>query len=323
MVATADATADADAAAADLSRARNRTEEQIRHANQLSKSALLTQAPLLTSGERQERLEAADLVESGGLEKLGLLDGGVEPLNMLSFTEHVTRVKAEVFSGFIAEVIDGVKISDPETAAALEKLQRAHQTLFRTKKTGVLKGTASENQIGLIPHGSATSASTAGELDAADHRPQTISCRQSFIGFTRQFLPASVLWVPEYKCAQQLKADLVAGATLALMGVPQGLAYASLVGIAPVYGIYTVIFPPIVYGFLGHSRQGAVGPMSIPCLIIAAVVDKHVGAEGTADDRVALTMALTCMIGFVCFLAGFLRLGLLINFISNNVIVFY
>ena len=84
--------------------------------------------------------------------------------------------------------------------------------------------------------------------------------------------------------------------------------------------IFTVIFPPVVYGFLGHSRQGAVGPMSIPCLIIAAVVDKHAGLGGTMDDRVEVTMALTCMIGLIMLLAGFLRLGLLINFISKTVL---
>jgi MFS superfamily sulfate permease-like transporter len=84
--------------------------------------------------------------------------------------------------------------------------------------------------------------------------------------------------------------------------------------------IFTVIFPPIAYGFLGHSRQGAVGPMSIPCLIIAAVVDKHAGIESTMEDRVEITMALTWMIGLIMLLAGFLRLGLLINFISKTVL---
>ena len=75
-----------------------------------------------------------------------------------------------------------------------------------------------------------------------------------------------------------------------------------------------------MYGLLGHSRQGAVGPMSIPCLIIAAVVDKHVGPDGMMQDRVEVTMALTCMIGVIMLLAGVLRLGLLINFISKTVL---
>ena len=60
--------------------------------------------------------------------------------------------------------------------------------------------------------------------------------------------------------------------------------------------------------------------MSIPCLIIAAVVDKHAGLDGTMEDRVDVTMALTCMIGAIMLLAGFLRLGLLINFISKTVL---
>jgi MFS superfamily sulfate permease-like transporter len=60
--------------------------------------------------------------------------------------------------------------------------------------------------------------------------------------------------------------------------------------------------------------------MSIPCLIIAAVVDKHAGLDGTMEDRVEVTMALTFMIGVMMLLAGFLRLGLLINFISKTVL---
>jgi hypothetical protein len=47
------------------------------------------------------------------------------------------------------------------------------------------------------------------------------------------------------------------------------------VGVDPIYGVFTVIFPAMFYAVLGQSKQGAVGPMSIPCLIIAATVDKH------------------------------------------------
>ena len=99
-----------------------------------------------------------------------------------------------------------------------------------------------------------------------------------------------------------------------------GLAYASLVGVDPLYGVFTVsrtiipgkldcillrtscgqvIFPPIVYSIFGQSKQGAVGPMSIPCLIIAAVVDSRVEEGGGMEDRVQLTMALTMAIGVV------------------------
>ena len=81
-----------------------------------------------------------------------------------------------------------------------------------------------------------------------------------------------------------------------------------------------MIFPPIVYSIFGQSKQGAVGPMSIPCLIIAAVVDSRVEEGGGMEDRVQLTMALTMAIGVVCFLAGLFRLGGFIDFISNNVL---
>ena len=52
-----------------------------------------------------------------------------------------------------------------------------------------------------------------------------------------------------------------------------------LAGLDPVYGIYTVIFPAILYGVIGNSRQGAIGPMSVPCLVIAAVVEDFEPAD--------------------------------------------
>ena len=180
------------------------------------------------------------------------------------------------------------------------------------------------------------SAASAGSQQQALDVPNTrrsgnfkAVLRATLYGVAARFKPAVLTWLPRYRWHEQLKSDVVAGVTLAVMGLPQGLAYASLVGIDPVHGIFTVIFPPIIYSLIGQSRQGAVGPMSIPCLVIAAIVDEYhientdengdTATSGGPDNptRLELTMALTMTIGMVMVTAGLLRVGVLIDFISD------
>ena len=178
------------------------------------------------------------------------------------------------------------------------------------------------------------SAASAGSQQQALDVPNTrrsgnvkAVLRATLYGVAARFKPAVLTWLPRYRWHEQLKSDVVAGVTLAVMGLPQGLAYASLVGIDPVHGIFTVIFPPIIYSLIGQSRQGAVGPMSIPCLVIAAIVDEYhietdiengdTASGGPNPTRLELTMALTMTIGMVMVTAGLLRVGVLIDFISD------
>jgi hypothetical protein len=203
---------------------RSQSARQIKRANKLSKRALLTQAPLLTSDERKERFDKTDLVESGGLEDLDALPQDVD---MQTMTENVTHIKAEVFSGLVAEVVDGVKISDPETAAALEQLQIAHHTLFRTKMPSAGTLATPRADAGLSPAESDRASSVTDQLDGvteADYSQRKLGCVQCAQSFARQFVPACLIWLPQYQYGKQLRKDVVAGTTLAIMGVPQGLA---------------------------------------------------------------------------------------------------
>ena len=68
-------------------------------------------------------------------------------------------------------------------------------------------------------------------------------------------------WLPGYT-KEQFKGDLPAGITVGIILIPQGMAYAMLAGLEPIYGLYAAVFPQIVYAILGTSRQLAVGALN-------------------------------------------------------------
>ena len=124
-------------------------------------------------------------------------------------------------------------------------------------------------------------------------------------------------WLPEYKKAW-LRNDIFAGLTLGVVLIPQGIAYAIIAGLPPVYGLYTALVPQLVYAVLGTSRQLAVGPAAMDSLIVAAGVSS-IAAVGS-EHFIAVTIALAFLVGFFQFLFGLFQLGFLVNFLSKPVI---
>ena len=76
-------------------------------------------------------------------------------------------------------------------------------------------------------------------------------------------------WISDYK-SEYFKGDFFAGVTVAVLLIPQGMAYALIAGLPPVYGLYAALAPQVVYAFLGTSRQLAVGPVAMDSLLVAA-----------------------------------------------------
>ena len=132
----------------------------------------------------------------------------------------------------------------------------------------------------------------------------------------RQFLPAFD-WLPGYG-KRQLKGDLAAGLTVGVMLIPQGMAYAMIAGLPPIYGLYASTLPLILYALLGTSRQLAVGPVAMVSLLTAAGIGTM--AEGGTETYIALAITLAFMVGAIQFLLGVFRLGFLVNFLSHPVI---
>lgn len=118
--------------------------------------------------------------------------------------------------------------------------------------------------------------------------------------------------------AKQLRGDLNAGVTVGLLLIPQGMAYAMLAGLPPVYGLYASIVPLVMYSLLGTSRQLAVGPVAMDSLFVAATVS--VMATAGSDRYFELVLLLAFLVGVSQILFGLFRLGFLVSFLSQPVV---
>jgi len=116
----------------------------------------------------------------------------------------------------------------------------------------------------------------------------------------------------------KLRGDSTAGITVGIMLIPQGMAYAMLAGLPPVYGLYAAIFPQLLYAFLGTSRQLAVGPVSMDSIIIASGLSLL--AISNTDHYIALAIMLALLMGLIQLFMGVLKLGFVVNFLSKPVI---
>ncbi|MBT8401766.1 MAG: sodium-independent anion transporter, partial [Rhodothermia bacterium] len=124
-------------------------------------------------------------------------------------------------------------------------------------------------------------------------------------------------WLPEYS-RTDLRGDLTAGLTVGVMLIPQGMAYAVLAGVAPIYGLYASLVPLIVYPIFGTSRHLAVGITAIDMLILTAgLADK---ADLGSAEYVQLALILAMMVGGIQMLMGVARLGFVVNLLSRPVI---
>lgn len=116
-----------------------------------------------------------------------------------------------------------------------------------------------------------------------------------------------------------LSGDLRAGLTVGVMLVPQGMAYAVIAGVPPIYGLYAGLLPLLIYPLLGTSRHLSVGPLAIDMLIVAAGVG--VIAQGDPEHHLALAITLAAMVGLTQVFMGLARLGFLVSLLARPVIL--
>ncbi|HKK45841.1 MAG TPA: sulfate permease [Balneolaceae bacterium] len=124
-------------------------------------------------------------------------------------------------------------------------------------------------------------------------------------------------WLPDYDTAK-LSGDITAGLTTGAMFIPQGMAYAVIAGVPPIYGLYAGVIPLFIYPLLATSRHLSIGPVSVNMLIIAAGISAL--AKVNTTEYIALTILLTMVTGLLQLLMGSLRLGSILNFFSRPVI---
>ena len=132
----------------------------------------------------------------------------------------------------------------------------------------------------------------------------------------KRYLPF-LSWISTYD-RKVLINDAIAGATLGVLLIPQGMAYAMIAGMPPIYGLYAALVPQLIYALTGTSRQLGVGPVAMDSLLVAAGIGAlHLS---NIEDYIAAVLFLTLIIGGIQLLLGFLRMGFFVNFLSKPVI---
>jgi len=126
-----------------------------------------------------------------------------------------------------------------------------------------------------------------------------------------------LLWFKGYK-GESFKLDLVAGITVAMVLIPQSMAYAQLAGLPAYYGLYAAFLPPMIAALFGSSRQLGTGPVAVVSLMSAASLEPL--ATAGSPEFIAYSIVLALVVGIFQFSLGVLRLGMVVNFLSHPVI---
>lgn len=144
----------------------------------------------------------------------------------------------------------------------------------------------------------------------------TIEIKRASMPLWQRIFPF-MAWVPKVN-AQTLQADLIAGVTVALVAIPQSLAYAQLAGVPPYYGLYASFLPVIIGALWGSSPALSTGPVAMTSLLTAASV-MTLAKFGT-DQFYAYVILMALLSGLFQIILGVARMGVLINFLSYPVL---
>ncbi|MCK5541371.1 MAG: STAS domain-containing protein [Desulfobacterales bacterium] len=126
-----------------------------------------------------------------------------------------------------------------------------------------------------------------------------------------------LLWFNDYN-KEKLSADIIAGITVAMVLIPQSMAYAQLAGLPAYYGLYAAFLPPMVASLFGSSRQLATGPVAVVSLMSAASLEPLATAGGPEFIAYSIILALT--VGCFQLFLGVFKLGLVVNLLSHPVV---
>ena len=133
----------------------------------------------------------------------------------------------------------------------------------------------------------------------------------------KRFLPF-LKWYEGYSY-KNFRYDFVAGLTVALVLIPQSMAYAQLAGLPAYYGLYAAFLPPMIASLFGSSHQLATEPVAVVSLMTSASLEPL--ATAGSEGFIAYAILLAFMVGIFQFLLGILRLGIVVNLLSHPVVI--
>ncbi|KAJ9167053.1 hypothetical protein P3X46_021735 [Hevea brasiliensis] len=119
----------------------------------------------------------------------------------------------------------------------------------------------------------------------------------------------------------KFQGDIIAGLTIASLCIPQDIGYAKLANLDPQYGLYTSFVPPLIYAFMGSSRDIAIGPVAVVSLLMGTLLENEVDSKKDAETYRRLAFTATFFAGITQATLGFFRLGFLIDFLSHAAVV--
>ncbi len=134
----------------------------------------------------------------------------------------------------------------------------------------------------------------------------------------QKFFPF-LAWLPLSK--KYWKDDLIAGVTGTIIVIPQAVAFAMIAGMPPVYGFYTAMLTPVIAAIFGSSYHLVSGPTTTSSIVLYAIISKYVNVETDVEAFVSLAILLSFMAGVIKLVMGIARMGKLVNFVSNSVII--
>jgi len=133
----------------------------------------------------------------------------------------------------------------------------------------------------------------------------------------KRFFPF-LTWLPQVN-RQTLRDDLIAGLTGTIISLPQGVAFAIIAGMPPIYGLYSAMVMPIITALFGSSWHMITGPATAISIVVFSAISPH--AEPGTQAFVELAFVLTFVVGVIQLVMGAARLGTLVNFVSHTVVI--
>ncbi|WP_299524463.1 SulP family inorganic anion transporter [uncultured Lutibacter sp.] len=126
-------------------------------------------------------------------------------------------------------------------------------------------------------------------------------------------------WLPLVK--KSWKDDLIAGLTGTIIVIPQAVAFALIAGMPPVYGFYIAMIAPVIAALWGSSNHLISGPTTTSSIVVFAIITKYYHPENEIDLYISMTIVLSFMAGVIKLLMGLFKMGKLVDFVSNSVVI--
>ncbi|XP_026529719.1 solute carrier family 26 member 10 [Notechis scutatus] len=180
--------------------------------------------------------------------------------------------------------------------------------------------------VPLEPENSSLAGMVKGRLSRCCH-----CSKAAALHLFRSRLPIAS-WLPKYQPKKWLLGDLVAGLTVGVVHIPQGMAFALLTSVAPIYGLYTSFFPALLYMLLGTGRHVSTGTFAVVSLMTGSVVERlvpipqHSNGTGAAEvtllerQRIEVAASMAFLMGLLMVMMFLLHLGFLSTYLSEPVV---